>query len=159
MTNLVSERLYFEDFHTGQVFTLGTHQIGAEEIIAFAKEFDPQPQHIDPVAAKSSILGGLAASGWHLCALSMRMMVDGLFARAASMGSPGIEEVQWRKPVYAGDVLQLRTEILGSRESSRPDRGYIRMRFALSRMGNTGEPQLVMMFVSSVIMGRKPGAA
>lgn len=152
----MSDRLHFEDFRVGQVFALGTHQITADEIIAFAKEFDPQPQHIDPVAAKSSILGALAASGWHLCALSMRMMVDGLFARAASMGSPGIEEVQWRKPVYAGDLLQLQTEVLGSRESSRADRGYIRMRFTLSRLAKSGQPQLVMMFVSSVIMGRKP---
>lgn len=155
----MSERLYFEDFRAGQVFALGTHQITAEEIIAFAGEFDPQPQHVDPVAAKSSILGGLAASGWHLCGLSMRMMVDGLFGRAASMGSPGIEEVQWRKPAYAGDVLQLQAEVLGSRESSRPDRGYIRMRFTLSRLGRPGQPQLVMMFVSSVIMGRKPESA
>jgi acyl dehydratase len=155
----MTERLYFENFHAGQVFTLGTHRISAEEIIAFAREFDPQPQHIDPVAAKASILGGLAASGWHLCGLSMRMMVDGLFARAASMGSPGIDEVQWRKPVYAGDLLQLQTEVLGTRESSRPDRGYIRMRFTLSRLGKSGEAQLVMMFVSSVIMGRKPEAA
>lgn len=151
--------MYFEDFRAGQVFALGTHQITAEEIIAFAGEFDPQPQHVDPVAAKSSILGGLAASGWHLCGLSMRMMVDGLFGRAASMGSPGIEEVQWRKPVYAGDVLQLQAEVLGSRESSRADRGYIRMRFALSRLDKSGQPQLVMMFVSSVIMGRKPESA
>lgn len=151
--------MYFEDFRAGQVFALGTHQITAEEIIAFAREFDPQPQHIDPVAAKSSILGGLAASGWHLCGLSMRMMVDGLFGRAASMGSPGIEEVQWRKPVYAGDVVQLQAEVLGSRESSRTDRGYIRMRFTLLRLDKSGQPQLVMMFVSSVIMGRKPEAA
>jgi acyl dehydratase len=155
----MSERLYFEDFRAGQVFELGTHQVTAEEIIAFAQEFDPQPQHIDPVAAKSSILGALAASGWHLCALSMRMMVDGLFARAASMGSPGVDEVQWRKPVYAGDLLQLQAEVLGSRESSRPDRGYIRLRFAMSRLAKPDQSQLVMIFVSSVIVGRRPEAA
>ena len=103
--------LHFEDFRTGQIYSLGEHRITADEIIEFASEFDPQPQHLDPEAAKASILGALAASGWHLCALCMRMIVDGLFSRCASMGAPGVEEVQWRKPVYAGDVVQLEAEV------------------------------------------------
>jgi acyl dehydratase len=151
----VPARLHFEDFHVGQVFSFGAHQITADEIIEFASEFDPQPQHIDPVAAKSSMLGGLAASGWHLCALAMRIMVDGLFQRVASMGSPGVDEVQWRRPVYAGNLLQLQAEVLGTRESSRDDRGYVRFRFTMSRTRKTGEQERVMIFVSSVIMGRK----
>jgi len=82
----MDKRLYFEDFTAGQVYSLGAHRITAEEIIDFAREFDPQPQHLDPEAAKASILRGLAASGWHLSALAMRMIVDGLFSRTASMG-------------------------------------------------------------------------
>jgi acyl dehydratase len=155
----MSARLHFEDFRIGQMVSFGTHRISADEIIEFAAEFDPQPQHLDPVAAKSSMLGGLAASGWHLCALAMRMMVDGLFQHAASMGSPGVEEVQWRKPVYAGDLLQLSAEVLETRASSRPDRGYVRFRFTMSRQAKSGEPERVMIFVSPVILGRKPEAA
>jgi len=151
----MNDLLHFEDFHAGQSFVLGTHRIGAEEIVEFASEFDPQPQHLDPVAAKSSMLGGLAASGWHLCALAMRMMVDGLFHRAASMGSPGVDEVQWRRPVYSGDVLQLDAEVLATRESARSDRGYVQFRFTMSRPRKTGEPERVMIFVSSVILGRR----
>jgi acyl dehydratase len=85
----------------------------------------------------------------------MRMIVDGLFSRCASMGAPGVEEVQWRKPVYAGDVLQLEAEVLGSRASSRADRGYVQWRFSLWRSSAQGERVRVMMFVSTVIMGRK----
>src|SRR5579871_4036942 len=129
----MNKRLHFEDFHAGQTYALGTHRLTADEIVEFASEFDPQPQHLDPEAAKSSILGGLAASGWHLCALAMRMMVEGLFCKAASMGSPGVEEVQWRRPVFAGDLLQLEAEVLDTRESTRLDRGYIRCRFTMTR--------------------------
>jgi acyl dehydratase len=151
----MTELLHFEDFRKGQVFALGTHRLTADEIIEFAAEFDPQPQHLDPVAAKSSMLGALAASGWHLCALAMRMMVDGLFQRTMTMGSPGIEEVQWRRPAYPGDLLQLDAEVLSLRESSRADRGYVRMRFSMLRAREAGEQERVMLFVSSIIIGRK----
>jgi len=151
----MDKHLHFEDFAAGQVYSLGKHRISAEEIITFATEFDPQPQHLDPEAASASILRGLAASGWHLCALAMRMMVDGLFGRAASMGSPGVDEVQWRRPVYAGDTLQLDAEVLETRASSRADRGYIRFRFTMSRQRDNEQPERVMLFVSSVIMGRE----
>lgn len=151
-------RLFFEDFRTGQVFPLGTHEITAGEIVEFAREFDPQPQHLDPEAAKSSLLKGLAASGWHLCALSMRMLVDGLFGRSASMGAPGVDEVQWRKPVYAGDLLSLQGEVLATRVSSRKDRGYVQLRVTMTRPGGNEKTELVMMFVSWVIMGRKAEA-
>ncbi len=150
----MGDLLHFEDFRAGQIHSLGTHRLTAEEIIEFASEFDPQPQHLDPEAAKSSMLGGLAASGWHLCALAMRMMVDGLFCNAASMGSPGVEEVQWRRPVYAGDLMQLDAEVLETRDSSRRDRGYVRFRFTMTRPGKIGERERVMLFVSTVIMGR-----
>ena len=155
MSERMTERLHFEDFHRGQIFQLAEHRIGAGEMIEFASEFDPQPQHLDAEAAKASILGGLAASGWYLCALCMRLIVDRLFSRCASMGAPGVEEVQWRKPVFADDLLQLEGEVLGSRESSRPDRGYVQWRFSLWRANPPGERVRVMMFVSTVIIGRK----
>lgn len=151
----MDKRLHFEDFAAGQVYSLGTHRITAEEIIDFATEFDPQPQHLDPEAAKASILRGLAASGWHLCALAMRMMVDGLFGRTASMGSPGVDDVQWRRPVYSGDNLQLDAEVLETRPSSRADRGYVRFRFTMTCPRETGERERVMLFVSSIIVGRE----
>src|SRR5215813_5193297 len=129
----MTDLLHFEDFRPGQIFDLGPHVMTTEEIITFAREFDPQPQHTDPEAAKHSMLGGLAASGWHLGALAMRMMVDGLFNRATSMGSPGIDEIQWRKPVLVGDRIRLEGEVLDTRLSSRPDRGFVRFRFAMVR--------------------------
>jgi acyl dehydratase len=155
----MNKRLQFEDFRTGQTFALGTHALTAEEIVEFAAEFDPQPQHLDPEAAKSSILGALAASGWHLCALAMRMLVDGLFSKVASMGSPGVEEVQWRRPVYAGDVLQFDGEVLDTRASSRGDRGYVRFRFTMTRPGKGAERERVMLFVSTVIIGQEQETA
>ena len=146
----MSDFLYFEDFQTGQTYRLGSHTLRAQEMIAFAREFDPQPQHIDPEAAKHSILGGLAASGWYLSALAMRMMVDGLFGRTASLGSPGVEEVQWRRPVLAGDDVQLEGEVLETRSSSRPDRGFVKFRFVMWRKG-----ERVMMYVCTVMFGRR----
>ena len=154
----MTDFLHFEDFAAGQVYDLGTHTMTPDEIIAFAREFDPQPQHLDPEAAKHSMLGGLAASGWHLCALAIRMIVDGLFSRAASLGAPGVEEVQWRRPVRVGDALRLEAEVLETRISSRPDRGYVRMRFNMWRASETGESERVMMFVSTAMLGRADGA-
>jgi acyl dehydratase len=145
--------LHFEDFHAGAVFALGTHVLREDAMIAFAREFDSQPQHIDPVAAKESILGGLAASGWYLAALAMRAMVDGLFIRAASLGSPGVEEMQWRRPCYPGDALELEGEVLSTRASSQGGRGFVTFRFAFRR----GEER-VMMFVCPVMFARRePG--
>ena len=146
----MADLLHFEDFAEGQVYDLGTHRIEAEEIIAYAREFDPQPQHLDAEAAKSSLLGGLAASGWQLCALAMRMIVDGLLHRADSQGSPGVDEVQWRRPVLAGDALHLTGKVLGVRTSSKSDRGFVKFRFEMHRGG-----QMVMMFESAIIIGRR----
>jgi acyl dehydratase len=149
----VTDLLHFEDFAAGQVYPLGTHRITVEEIVDYASEFDPQPQHLDPNAAKD-LLGGMAASGWHLCAIAMRMMVDGLFNRATSLGAPGVDELQWRRPVRAGDLLRLETEVLDTRPSSKPDRGFVRFRFSMWR-----EEERVMVFVCSVMFGRRKGGA
>jgi acyl dehydratase len=117
---------YFEDFHPGQEIDLGTRTVSEEEIIAFAREYDPQPFHIDRDAAAGSIYGGVIASGWHTCSMMMRMVVDGLMARASSMGSPGLESVRWLRPVRAGDTLHVRYLTQDVRASnSKPDRGVV----------------------------------
>jgi acyl dehydratase len=150
-----ADLLHFEDFRSGQIFRLGRLTLTAEEMIAFASEFDPQPQHTDPEAAKHSMLGGLAASGWHLGALAMRLMVDGLFIRATSMGAPGVDEIQWRRPVLVGDTVRLEAEVLDTRLSSRPDRGFVRFRFSMLRDEERRNGEMVMMFVCSVMFKRR----
>jgi acyl dehydratase len=154
----MADLLHFEDFRAGQIFALGTHTLTPEEMIDYAREFDPQPQHLDPAAAKD-LLGGLAASGWYLCALAMRMMVDGLFIRSTSLGAPGVDEVQWRRPVRAGDSLRVDGEVLDMRDSSRPERGFVRFRFSMWRAKEPGEDERVMMFTCSVMFGRRNASA
>jgi acyl dehydratase len=121
--------LYFEDFSVGQEFPFGPHRIAREEIVAFAAEFDPQPFHLDEKAAADTMLGGLAASGWHSCALFMRMCFDGWLKESASMGSPGVDALKWARPVRPGDTLSGRSTVLEVRASqSKPDRGVVRFR-------------------------------
>jgi acyl dehydratase len=121
--------LYFEDFEPGQVLELGSHAVTEDEIVSFAREFDPQSFHVDPEAATASVFGGLIASGWHTNALWMRLYVDSMLGRAASMGSPGVEEVRWLAPVRPGDTLSGRLTVLEATPSERrPDRGTIRSR-------------------------------
>jgi acyl dehydratase len=125
--------LYFEDFAKGQIYDCGTYDLTREEIIAFAREFDPQPHHLDDEAAKESILGGLSASGWHSCAIIMRLFAQGLLARAAGQGGPGVDECRWIKPVRPGDHLHLNAEIIETRVSkSRPQTGLVKFALHLS---------------------------
>jgi acyl dehydratase len=122
----MSEQWYFEDFHPGQEIDLGTRTVSEEEIVAFATQFDPQPFHVDREAAGASIYGSVIASGWHTCSMMMRMVVDGLMARASSMGSPGLDNVRWLKPVRAGDTLHVRYHTREVKASNtRPDRGVV----------------------------------
>ena len=117
---------YFEDFFAGQEIPLGSRSVTEKEIVDFATQFDPQPFHVDHDAAAASIFGGVIASGWHTCSMMMRMVVDGLMASAASMGSPGLEKVRWILPVRAGDsisVTYLTTAVKAS--ASKPDRGVV----------------------------------
>jgi len=97
--------LYWEDFRVGETVAMGNHTFAEEEMIDFARKFDPQPFHIDPVAAKNSYFGELIASGWHTCAVAMRLLCENYINRSASLGSPGIENVRWLKPVRAGDTI------------------------------------------------------
>ena len=117
---------YFEDFEVGKTINVGSRTIAEEEIIAFARQFDPQPFHVDKVAAEKSMYGGIIASGWHTCAIMMRLMVDGFLRESASLGSPGVDEIRWLKPVRAGDTLSVTTTALEARPSeSKPDRGVV----------------------------------
>ena len=121
--------LYLDDLAPGQVFELGRRRVDREEILAFARDYDPQSFHADEEAARASIYGGLIASGWQTVAVYMRLLVDGLLGRAAAMGSPGVDELRWLKPVRPGDELEGRLEIMEVRPSqSRPDRGLARCR-------------------------------
>jgi acyl dehydratase len=120
----MGELLHFDDFEVGQVIDLGTYAVTAEEIREFASEFDPQPFHLDEDAAKASLLGGLAASGWHVCAMFMRLLAIGWLNKTYSMGSNGVPEVKWLKPVYAGEVLSGAVTVVSKRVSSkRPEMG------------------------------------
>jgi acyl dehydratase len=117
----------FEDFVPGSVRTSGTVLVTEEEIIEFAKRYDPQVFHTDPVAARDSIYGGLVASGWHTAAMAMRLIVENYLSGVASVGSPGVDEVRWLKPVRPGDRLSVRVTVLEARRSeSKPDRGIVR---------------------------------
>lgn len=128
----MKELLHFEDFPVGEVVEFGNYLVTAEEILEFAREFDPQPFHIDEEAAKASLLGGLSASGWHVCAIIMRMMVDGYYGRTASMGSTGIDEMKWLKPVRPGDRLSCRRTTLETRVSAkRPEMGIVKLRYEI----------------------------
>jgi acyl dehydratase len=125
-------RLHYEDFVEGSVQDFGPRSITREEIIAYAKEFDSQPMHLDEEAAKNSLLGGLAASGWHTCCFMFRMMYDHFIKDSSSLGSPGIEETKWLKPVRPDTPYTLRLHILDKRASkSRPEMGLVRMRTEL----------------------------
>ena len=126
--------LYFEDLTPGRVFDLGTTVVDRDEMIAFARRFDPQPFHVDEEAGKASIFGALSASGWFTAGLWMRAYADGVLARAASLGSPGGEEIAWPAPVFAGDELRASMEVVEARRSrSRPNLGLVKLRALLHR--------------------------
>ncbi len=143
---------YFEDFAEGQEYPFGPHTVTRAEIVAFAAEYDPQPFHLDERAAAETMLGGLAASGWHTCALFMRMMALSWLNASASMGSPGIDSLKWRRPVRPGDVLSGRSVVLGVRPSgSKADRGFVKFRHEVAN--ERGE--VVMLVENSIIIGRR----
>lgn len=120
-------KFYWEDFRAGETAEYGAYRVTAHDIKAFAAEFDPQDFHLDEEAASGTLLGGLAASGWHTCGMAMRMMCDGYLLDAASMGSPGVDDVRWLHPVRPGDVLRTKRTCIETRASrSRPEMGICR---------------------------------
>lgn len=144
---------YFEDFFPGQEIQLGSRQVSEEEIVAFARQFDPQPFHVDHDAAAASIFGGVIASGWHTCSMMMRLVVDGLMSESSSMGSPGLDKVRWLLPVRAGDTLSVSyvtTEVKAS--ASRPDRGVVWSRW----QAHNQHAELVCIIEGMGMFGRRP---
>ncbi len=135
---------YFDDFVVGEVIELGSVKVTEEAIIEFARQFDPQSFHVDPIAAKESTFGGLIASGWHTCALYMRLMCDGMLGDSSSQGSPGMEELRWLAPVRPADMLAARFTVLEARRSStKPHRGTVTFRSEM--LNQDGEVVLGMM--------------
>lgn len=123
---------YFEDYGVGDRFDLGTLSLSAEEIVEFARRYDPQPFHVDPEAAAESFYGGLIASGWHTTAVFMRRFVDRVLVDTAARGSPGVDEIRWRRPVRPGDRLHAWVTVESARAlRSRPEWGLLRLRCVL----------------------------
>jgi acyl dehydratase len=145
---------YLEDFSPGQKFGSGRLRVERDRIKSFAAEFDPQPFHLDEEAATSSLFKGLAASGWHTAALTMRLLVEGELKPAGGIVGAGFEEFRWPRPVRPGDELHLESEVLEVRASkSRPEQGVIKVR--TTTMNQNEEP--VQVFVGNLIVPRRPG--
>ena len=125
-----SFKICWEDFHVGDVRVMGSHTVTEAEIVDFARQFDPQRFHVDKAQAEKTIYKGLIASGWHTCGLVFRMACDGFLLESSSMGSPGLDNVRWLKPVRPGDTLRTRIEILETRPmGSKPDLGMVKVRW------------------------------
>ena len=125
--------MFLEDYSIGMEKEFGNRQVTEEEVIRFAKEFDPQPFHIDPEAAGESMFGGIIASGWHTCAMLMRMLCDEfLLNDEGSLGSGGVDDIRWKMPVRPGDTLTVRSRVTEVRASeSKPDRGIVRSTYSI----------------------------
>ena len=144
---------YFEDVEVGDAAEFGEYQVTAEEVVAFAERYDPQPFHTDEAAAQGSVFGGLVASGWHTAAMCMRMRVDAEGKEVPLLGSRGVDELRWRRPVRPGDTLRVRTEVVDKRPSeSRPDRGYVNTRVE----GVNGDDEVAISWIGLGIVERAP---
>jgi acyl dehydratase len=144
---------YLEDFAVGQTFDSGRLKIDQERIKAFATEFDPQPFHIDEETARNTVFRGLAASGWHTAALTMRLLVESEFKPAGGIIGAGFDELRWPRPVRPGDELHVESEILEVRPSkSRPQQGVIKVK--TTTLNQNGEP--VQVYIGNLIVPRRP---
>jgi acyl dehydratase len=147
--------LYFEDLEIGTRSSFGRYEVTREEVLEFARKYDPQPFHLSDEAAAKTHFGRISASGWHTCAMTMRMLVDNITERKqAGLGSPGQDELRWHRPVYPGDVLRIETELLDkTRSRSRPEMGSFR---SIVKVFNQDD-QVVMSFKSiGLIAVREP---
>ena len=148
-------RQYWEDLPVGRVLALGSVTVEREQVLAFARQYDPQPFHLDEAAAARSMFGRLSASGWHTCAMAMGLMVRGFLHESSSLGSPGLEKIQWLRPVYPGDTLTLRQTVTESRPmASRPEVGLTR---SLWEMFNQDGEQVLRMDGWGMFGRRAPG--
>ena len=158
MTHPQKDIQYFwEDLAVGTTLEMGSVTVDHDEVIAFASKYDPQPFHLDDAAAAKSIFGKLSASGWHTCAMAMGLMVRNFLHESSSLGSPGLEQGKWLKPVYPGDTLTLRQRITESRPmKSRPDVGLTR---TLWEMFNQHGEQVLLMDGYGMFRRRTPAPA
>ena len=145
---------YFEDVQIGETTRFGRYEVTRDEIVEYARQFDPQPFHLDEAAARASIFGGLIASGWHTGAMLMRMVCDSMIPGAATSGAMGFDDLKWLEPVRPGDVLSVESVVREKLESRRPDRGTVKIE---SRVRNQ-RGEVVMSLVSLVIFVRRPPA-
>jgi acyl dehydratase len=142
----------FEDFHVGDILPLAPFAVTAEAVQAFAAAFDPQPMHLDAEAAKNTLLGGLSASGWHTCAMFMRMMCDGFLLSSTSLGAPAVDTLKWVRPVRPGDTLSGRSIVLETRASqSRPQMGVVRFRHEIENQAG----EMVMWMENPIMFARR----
>ena len=146
---------YFEDLEVGTKASFGQYEVTREEVMEFAGKYDPQPFHLDDDAAAKTHFGRLSASGWHTCAMTMRMMVDQFSKeKAASLGSPGIDELRWLKPVYPGDTLRVESELIEKRQSkSKPSMGLTKSR---QTVFNQHDEPVMTMVSNGMIQVRDP---
>lgn len=146
--------IYFEDIEVGRETSFGRYEVTREEVIEFATKYDPQPFHLDDEAAAQTYFGRLSASGWHSCAMMMRMMADNMKnIDQAGLGSPGIDELRWLKPVYPGDVLRCEAKVIDKKASrSRPEMGSYRSTVRLINQDDV----VVMTFISISLISRRP---
>jgi acyl dehydratase len=146
-------KLYLDDFTVGQTFRSNSVRVTEADIKAFATQYDPQPFHLDDAAAKATLFGGLAASGWHTMAMTMRLLVDGGAPIAGGIIGGGADELRWPRPVRPGDVLTVESEVMEIKPSrSRPQQGMLRMRS--TTFNQNGEP--VQTFVANLVVPRRP---
>jgi acyl dehydratase len=151
------DQRYFEDYVPGTVVTYGPIEVSADEIIDFARRYDPQEFHVDPERAASGPFGGLVASGWHTAAMMMRVLVNRYLSRVASLGSPGVDELRWLAPVRPGDRLWVRIAVLEARRSrSKPDRGMLR---SLIEVCSESGDVLMTVKAMTLMLCRDPGAS
>jgi acyl dehydratase len=147
---------YFEDFVVGETVALGSRAVAEDEIIAFARSYDPQWFHTDPVAAKNSAFGGLAASGWHTSAVFMRLFVDGMLGQSSALASPGVDALRWKKPVRPGDVLSATATVAEATLShTKPDRGLVKHDCTVTNQRG----ETVMTLRTLALFGRRPDAS
>jgi len=152
MTSPIEDR-WFEDYEPGAVYEYGYATLTEDELLDFARKFDPQPMHIDPGYAATGPFGGLIASGWHTAGLMMRLLADNYLSKVAGLASPGVDELRWPHPVRPGDVLRLRAEVVEARESrSKPDRGVVRTRASLLNQDNV----VVMSLLAVNMVAKRP---
>ena len=150
--------IFYEDLEIGLTRTFGGYEVTREEVVQFASQYDPQPFHLDDEVAAQTHFGRLSASGWHTCAMTMRMMVDNMMnEKSAGLGSPGVDQLRWKKPVYPGDTLRCETEILEKRRSaSRPEMGIFK---SLIRTFNQHDDMVLEMISNALIRTRDPGGS